>query len=234
MWQLQRFDEAEKEWQAALALNPREPEALAGRGLVLLRQGQTREAVVLFEQALEKRPLAWVWSQLGVAQSRLQEWKAASDSQTRAIELETQRLTREQGRNGGDLSCYHRRLARALLAQGQADAAARAYAEALRLKPDWPRTSLQEAWKLATAAQPAQRDARTAHELASAVCQASQQPSVEALDALAAAQAALGRFTEAAQTARQAQQRATPEQARTIAARLRLYEQGKAFTDSRN
>ncbi len=233
LWQLRQPEKAEKEWRTALQLNPREPEALDGLGLVLLRQGQPRAALEQFVLAVQANPnLARVRSHLGLAQGCLEKWAEASDSQRQALLLETPWFTSGQGRNLLDLSCFHRRLARALQELGQVDAAAREYAEALRLEPDWPRTSLQEAWKLATAAQPAQRDARTAHELASAVCQASQQPSVEALDALAAAQAALGRYPEAARTARQALDRAAPRQSQAIAARLRLYEQDKAFTDS--
>jgi Flp pilus assembly protein TadD len=108
---------------------------------------------------------------------------------------------------------------------------------ALKINPDDPgaRNGLRlvevEAWRLATTADPAKRDPATAYELARQVCQATRDPTVEALEALAAALAGVGRYEEAVRTARQARDLAASDwsRAREIEARIQLYEKGKAF-----
>ena len=90
-----------------------------------------------------------------------------------------QGMSQGQGQSGQDM--------------GQGQHAARAYTQALALDPHWPAVNVAVARRLATAADPGQRDPQTALELAEEVCQAIPEPSAEALDVLAAAQAALRR-----------------------------------------
>jgi tetratricopeptide (TPR) repeat protein len=231
-WQLSRRERAMLCWNEALQCNAKEAVALNGQGLLLLRQGQFSEAIDRFTSAVQANPgLAQAYSNLGVAQCRLDQW-SADRSHATAIALEETRLSllTEKGRTfPSDLALYRRRRAFTLRAFSRDEDAAREYREALRLDPSWPRRCLAEAWDFAANSDPAQRDAPTAVELASQVCQASEQPSAEALDALAAAQAAAGRFSEAVKTARQALAKAEPRRAREIQHRLALYEQGKAY-----
>ncbi len=155
-----------------------------------------------------------------------------SRSHTTAIALEETRLSllTPKGRTfSNDLALYRRRRAFTLRVFGRDDDAAREYREALRLEPDWPRRNLAEAWNLAVHPEPAERDPVTAVELASQVCQAAAHPSAEALDALAAALAAAGRYSEAVKSARQALAKAEPKRTGEIRRRLALYEKGKAY-----
>jgi tetratricopeptide (TPR) repeat protein len=230
LWHLDQRNEAAKEWEQALEVNPAQPDALNGMGLVKLRQGKPEEARERFAAAVQVN-LAFVeaWSNQGIALGRLRKWDEASKCQLAAVELEQVRLKRRPDSDMADLACYLRRLALALYVQGFQQAAAERYTEAAKKEPHREKPTVERAWRLATAADPAERDAATAWELASQVCQANPNPPVEALDALAAAQAALGHCDEAIHTAEQARARATPDLARAIEARILLYQKGKPF-----
>jgi tetratricopeptide (TPR) repeat protein len=230
LWQIGQRDEAVKHWKVALQLNPMHAEARNGLGLAELRQGQPWEAYEHFAAIVQASP-AFVpaWSNQGIALGRLRDWDEASKCLGRAVELERVRLKLRPGFATTDLACYLRRLALALSVRGLKQEAAPCFAEAAKLEPHWEKPTVERAWRLATAADPAERDAATAWELASQVCQANPNPPFEALDALAAAQAALRRYEEAIQTAEQARARATPDLARAIEARIQLYKKGKPY-----
>lgn len=229
-WEMHRFDEAEKQWRGALKLSPYEPEALNGLGLVLLRQGQVMSAAQHFTNAVQINPLlTTAWSNRGLALAYLDDWKYARLSQDAAVKTEILRLKLRPGASFSDLASYHRRLGCALYVLGKEKAAAAEYAKASELEPDWLKTNVDQAWRLATAATPSERDALTAWELANEVCQASKEPSARALDALAAALAGLGRYDEAVKTAQRARARASGELGREIAARIELYQKRQGF-----
>ncbi len=230
LWQLHRYQEAEQQFLAALQLEPNEPPALTGLGQVLLRQGRTEEAAKRFAAAVQSDPRrADAWNLRGVALGRLGKWAEARLSQQEAVRHEEWRLQNRLAPGPVDLARYHGWLAAALDALGRKDQARQAYEQARQLDPGWPRTTLVEARRLATSSNPDERDPQTALELASQVCQTTPEPSADALDVFAAAQAALGRYPEAARTARQALRCATPGQVADLTARLRLYEENKPF-----
>ncbi len=228
LWQLQRYEEAAQQWQAALQIsNHRVALALNGLGLAELRRLQYQAALLRFQEASQTAPLARALSNEGLAQACLGQWLEASKAQRTALELEQLRLEGLPRARTSDLACYHRRLAWTLHVLGQKEEAAAQYAEASQLEPGWLQAHEKQAWQLATAADSALRDPVLAWELASEVCQASKEPSVQALEALAAALAELGHSREAGEAARQALARATPEQARAIQERLQRYQQRK-------
>jgi tetratricopeptide (TPR) repeat protein len=230
LWRLGRRGEAEREWEAALRLDPQSAQALAGTGLVRLWRRRPGEAARWLTAAVRANPsLAWAWSARGVALGRLQEWGEALASHGTAVEIEDTRARALGRAPSAETALYRRRLAQALRAAGRGDEAAREYAVALRLDPGWPEEAAAEAWRLATDPRPEERDPATAAELAGQVCQALADPPAEALDALAAALAADGHYDQAADVARQALAKAPPGRARAIAARLKLYEQGKPY-----
>ncbi len=230
LWRLDRREEAETEWREALAGNPSEPEALHGMGLVLLRRGEVQEAVEKFQAAVANRPiLLRAWVQGGIALGRLGNWQPANQCFFRAIELETDRIGKHPGTDPTDLASFHCWLAYTLQAQGRFQEAAAEYEKASQLDRDWRHRQETLAWQLATSPKEEQRDAALARELASQVCQASRNPSAEALDALGAALAGLGRFEEAVKAAEQALAAAGPRQAEAIRSRIALYRGGKAF-----
>jgi tetratricopeptide (TPR) repeat protein len=229
LWQLGRHDEARACWDEALRASPAEAVALRGVGLDLLRQGQVKPAAERLAALVRSAPaLAAAHSDLGVALGRLSDWSAAA-SHRRAIALETNHLIAQTTPDRRDLALYRRRLAFTLREFAQDQEAAAEYREALRLDPAWPARCAAEAWELATAPHRAPGDAAEAYELASQACQAAADPPAEALDALAAAHAAAGRFEAAVGAARRALLKAGPGQAEAIRRRLRGYEQGKPF-----
>jgi tetratricopeptide (TPR) repeat protein len=229
LWRLNRREEARREWEKALEINPNQPVARNGQGLVQLARGEYQKAADSFAEAIRLQPaLSRAWSNCGLALSRQEQWAEARQFQAKAVELEEQRLQKLPGFPRTDLACYHSRLGLVLHRMGLKDEAAKEYQEATRLDPDWCKKNVEQAWLLATAPAEAERDATTAWELATQACQATE-PSAEALDALAASLAALGRFPEAVQTAREALARAAPDRASGIKARIARYEKGQAF-----
>jgi Tfp pilus assembly protein PilF/thiol-disulfide isomerase/thioredoxin len=116
---------------------------------------------------------------------------------------------------------------------GRQREAAQQYRVLLQLRPGEPLVSRNLAWLLATSEDPVLRDPTEAIRLAQQACEASQYQSPAALDALAAAYAAAGRFDQATATARRAMEILTetgqPAAAKTIEGRLRMYEQHQAL-----
>jgi hypothetical protein len=98
---------------------------------------------------------------------------------------------------------YRCRLAFALAQGGDGRGAAAAYRAALEQDRSWPEAFAARAWQLATDPDEDRRDPRLADEMAGAAVEAAGDPSAMALAARAAAAAALGRHTEAAEAARQ-------------------------------
>jgi tetratricopeptide (TPR) repeat protein len=229
-WQQGQRARARACWDEALRLSPAEAVALCGQGMRLLQEGQVKRAVESFTAAVRAAPgMAQAQSNLGVALGRLDDWSAAAHHR-QAIALETDRLSVQTMPDHADLALYRRRLAFTLMAFAQDREAAKESREALKLDPTWPARCTAEAWNLATAPDREAGDAATAYELASQACHATAEPSAEALDALAAAEAAAGRYAAAVKTARKALLRAAPGLARQIERRLERYEQGKAYT----
>lgn len=230
LWQLGQRDQAAEEWREALQYDPRQQDALNELGLVSLSQGRNEDALRRFRVALEENHnFIEAWSNQGMALGRLEQWRDASQSQEMAVQLQAKlHEERPNAATAADLACYLRRWAMSLHAQGSVDEAATRYAEATKLDPGWPRTNLDRAWKLATSPDPSLRDAMAAWDLTRQVCQASTDPTAEALDAQAAALAALGRFQEAVQTAQRALVKGGPF-AEAVKARMELYRMGKAY-----
>jgi tetratricopeptide (TPR) repeat protein len=233
LWQQGRHEEAIAEWDGALKENPSDAEALSGKALDLLQQGRDHQAVAQLTAAVQTNPSPGRYSLLGIARGREGQWQRALEAHATALQAELGRAQYMSRPVPADLALYRRRLAFTLQTLGQAETAAREYREALRLDPDWPRAAVTEAWRLATNADPKGRDPVLARELASMACRATADPSAEALDALAATLAATGRHEEAARTARRALAQASPELAKAIASRLKIYEAGKAITKPR-
>jgi tetratricopeptide (TPR) repeat protein len=228
-WEQGRIGEAMAQWQAALGVNPREAEALTGLGRALLRRGQAKEAVDLLQRAADVDGAPPRRSLLGVAQGRLGLGSEAAKNHLLAVQVAQSQGLLFSRAAAADMALYRRRLAYALGQVGNSAASAREYAASLELEPGWPREAVRQAWRLATDPDPEARDPAEARELAEQVCQALAEPPPEALDAMAAAEAAAGKYADAATTARRALAKAPPALASAVAARLKLYEQGKPF-----
>jgi tetratricopeptide (TPR) repeat protein len=225
---------------AALDLAPRQGEAWYGLGDAYLAQGQLDEAVAALRKAVHFGPhLVRAHSDLGLALGRQGQWSQAVPPLREAVRMQDQggaALEKMTGTSAApddvpDLVVYLCRLAYAQKHLGPPDAAAAAYAAASRRDPRWPVKFTAKAWKLATHPDANFRDPRLAFELASQAAEASADPPAVTLDGLAAAQAALGQFPEAVQTAKQALKKARDagdkSLAQSVQEHLRHYEKGE-------
>jgi tetratricopeptide (TPR) repeat protein len=126
-------------------------------------------------------------------------------------------------------------LADALLRTGARREGVDLYRQALDVDPGCVPALAGLAWVLSTDPDPASRDGAKAVTLAERAATL-EEPAAQTLDALAAGYAEIGRFAEAAETARNAIETARasqdPARAGRIEHRLRLYESGRPFRDS--
>jgi tetratricopeptide (TPR) repeat protein len=129
-------------------------------------------------------------------------------------------------------------LALVLHDQGWPAESAREFREALRLCPDCLGQAAQQAWNLATHPDPQRRDPGTALVRARQVLLAPGAQSSEALDTLAVAYAALGRFQEATSTGKKALCVARTGNDRTLMHQIRhhvaLFENHQPFVRTGN
>jgi tetratricopeptide (TPR) repeat protein len=224
---------------AALAQSPGNVMAWQGLGRALLSDGKPTEALAALEHAVRGVPqLPSAYSDLGIALGRQGRWADAVRAHTTALQMqgyldEQRRVMHGRPSATGslpDLVSYQCWQAFALNRIGNHSAAEAVYREALARDPTWPQKFATKALCLATAAQPDRRDPWLAADLAGQAIEGLGEPSAAMLDALAAAQAALGQFPDAVRTARQALQRATDSEPTLVASirdHLRHYEQGE-------
>jgi tetratricopeptide (TPR) repeat protein len=241
-WRLGNRTEALRAFRSALVLNSKESLAWQGLGWACLVDGDSKSAAEHFEESLRRNASSVrAEADLGLALCRNGDWREGLDfleNSAQQQDLGEQRLRKM----GGTVPTLHAipysvifrcRLGFALNQVGDRQGAAEAYRAALKRDPDWPAKFMARAWALSTDPNPNLRDSRLAYELACQATQAVGDPSACMLDALAAAQAALGWFADAAQTARRALAKALASEetalAESIQNRLRLYEQGKPF-----
>jgi tetratricopeptide (TPR) repeat protein len=121
-------------------------------------------------------------------------------------------------------------LAYALAETGHNDQARDLYDEATRAAPQWLEGERRRAWRLASDPEAGLRAGPRAMLLARIVCQAAGTPNARQLDTLAATCAEVGRFDEAAATARRAL--AAPDPPPGVRERLQLYEARKPYREA--
>ena len=188
-------------------------------GYALLIAGRVEDALGPLQRARALEPAnPQVHNNLGLVHFSAGRWEQAVGSLRRAVEL----------RPGYQEA--HANLARALTTTGDPDGALREYREALRLEPDSSAVLTDLAFLLATHPDGARRDGEEAVRLASRAVALSGHADPLALDALAAAYAAGGRFEEAIRTAEAAEAlaAASPGVVAPISERLKLYRAGQA------
>lgn len=219
------IDKARTHALRAIELNPTFAQGYDTLARCALRQGKFAEAERQVAEVLRIYPkMAIARNLMGNVLARQGRWKEAiswHQDAARSTEKEPTKAAK-----------YHADLAVALEKDGQSQKAQEAYQTASQLEPGWQKATQDEAWRLATHADPKQRDAAEALYLAEQVCLAASNPEARALDVLAAAQAEAGQFKEAVSTVRKAIDRAgsgDSDYSKELQERLNRYESGKPY-----
>ena len=212
---LGRVEEAMAHYRRTAELQPDDAEAQHNLGVALESLGRRDEAIGAYRQALRITPDdAETHTSLGVALSAQGELDDAIRHFSRVLEIVP------------DSPEAHYNLASAFVMRRQPADAVSQFRRALQASPDWPAPLTSLAWMLATDPDPEVREPREAVRLAERAVELTNRQDIEALDALAAAYAADGRFDQAVQTARAAVELAQASGQDSLAARLRQRLQG--------
>ena len=119
-------DEAFKQYQEAIRLNPDDPNAHNNLGNALVKKGQIDEAITQIQEALRLKPdYAEAHNTLGAALHKMGQIDEAISQLQEALRLKP------------DYAEAHNNLGTALGEKGQIDEAISQYQEAIRLKPDY-------------------------------------------------------------------------------------------------
>jgi Flp pilus assembly protein TadD len=208
--------EAAAHWRESIRLQPESAAAHYNLGLALSMQRQFSEATSAFETAVRLDPAhAEALNNLGAMHQLAGRLEEAASNYRRALAL---RPDNDEARTN---------LGRVLLSEGRERLAAAEFRQALVSRPDSAPALAGLAWLLATSKDPSLRNADEAVRLGErAVSLAS--GDATALDALAAAYGAAGRYDRAVETARAAVDAAiragAPAAADQIRGRLAAYE----------
>jgi tetratricopeptide (TPR) repeat protein len=218
------YHSRERLWADTVEKQPRNARARAGYAAALFDAGDAAAAEAQAREALRLDPaLASAHETLGAAlcaQQRCSDGIAALEA---AVRLEP--ATPERLLTLGD----------AYAALGNRRQALDAYERALALEPDDVLLLDRVAWILAAAPEASLRDGARAVDVAKQAVLLTLRRHVDSLDALAAAYAESGRFTEAVGTAEEALRLARvdePERVASVETRLDGYREGRAFRQS--
>jgi len=215
-----RYTEAARQFARALRRRPYDREAYKGLRFVLRDPHRGPDALAALGPSLRREPCAAIHRAVAEACTALGRLDEATRHWTRAAELEPSPAT--------DLS-----LARVLTVLGRDRQALTCLDRVLRTRPNSLPATEQRAWILATSAEAALRDGPRAEALAAAACRATRYRSPGALEALAAAAAEKGQFSQAVAAAEKALDLARkanrPAIVEQIAGRLRLYRAGRPY-----
>jgi tetratricopeptide (TPR) repeat protein len=216
-----KSEEALSEAVRAVELDPGNANTHHSLGVVLTLQRKPDQAIRRFRQALEIDPdLADTHANLGKLLLSRGELEEAIEHFRKTLELRPNHAN------------AHFDLGRAAEMAGRAEQALTHFREAARLEPNWPVPPFHAAQILATHPDPTVRNGPEAVRLAEQACQATGYRDPRLLDALAAAYAEAGRFSDAVRTARNAISIATPERRKLLAdleRRVKLYEAGQPY-----
>ncbi len=191
--QFEDLDRAVATCRKALAMNPKNTEALRNLGAALTKQGRAAEAVEPYRAALKMDPeLFEAHFALGMLLMHLGRNGEAAASLEEAVRLRPADVSSRQ--------C----LGLALQAQGKFEQALTQYAGVLELDPDFAHALAQSALIRATCPQRELRDAAAAVRMAERACELTQFNQPEFLVILGRAYAQAGRRPDAIMAARRA------------------------------
>jgi superkiller protein 3 len=250
-----RLEEAIRQYEAALAIEPRSETAHAGLGEALSKQGRFEEAAKQFTQALEANPSCEpVRVQLGIAWARQGKVDEAVAAFTEALRLqpddadahnglgntlaqqgkyaEAVRQFEEAVRLHPDHAAAHNNLAISCNKLGRTAEAIAHYREAIRLQPYSLQAYNNLAWMLAAFPDAQFRNGPEAVRLATRACELSKYQNPLVLATLAAAYGETGQFPVAVSFVEQAQKLASgsPQAlAARLSAMLEAFQAGRAY-----
>jgi tetratricopeptide (TPR) repeat protein/mono/diheme cytochrome c family protein len=207
-------------FEAVTRLETGSAAAWYNEGVALEALGKTAEAAARYAEAVRLNPAhSGAHNNLGNLWLRDGRVDLARASYEKAVAADRQNAE------------AHANLAMVQLGQMQPDMALAEVNEALRLQPDRITRLTPFVWLLATHPEPQTRRPDEARQLAERIVTASNRKDPVALDALAAAFAALGRFDDAVRAASEAVAvpQASPALQHAIRDRLALYRAGKPF-----
>lgn len=215
--------DASTHYERAVALDPRYAAARVNLGAMRLRQGRLDDAVREFDAAVTLAPDdAGARNNLGRVLLNAGRPAAAAPHLEAAVRLSPQNPDAQFN------------LAELYVTTGRLREAVLHHREALRLRPNWEPALIGLSWLLSASADSAIRNPVDAMHLATAAVDASRRGNPLALDALAAAYARVGRFSEAMAAADDAitlaRQARADDLASQIARRRSLYEAGRPYT----
>jgi tetratricopeptide (TPR) repeat protein len=214
-FQKQDYDRAITDYTEAIRL------ACFSRGRAFHNKGEFVKALADFTEAIRLDPKEGSsFYNRGVTYQALGEFEKAIADFTQAIRRDPQLMY-----------AYNNR-ANLLEKQGAYDKAIADYREAIRLDPKNATPLMNLGWLLATCSKAEIRDGRKALEYAYKACELTNWNDPWCLDTLAAAQAEVGEFKEAARRAKEAlelMEKSPRTKREEVEARLQQYEQGKPY-----
>ncbi len=216
---LGRAGEAAAHLEASARLQPESAAAHFNFGTALTVAGRLDEAIDQYRQALRIRP------DYGLAHNNLGNVLLGRGSPNEALQH-----FREALRLDPSNAEAHYNAGSVLRSRGDLSEAAGQFRRALQLKPDWIPALASLAWLLATAPDAALRDANQAIRFAEQAADLTGRQDASALDVLAAAYAAAGRFDRAVAVSQAAlEMKPDATLANAIRRRQELYRQHKAY-----
>jgi len=215
-----RLDEAIAEFRASLQLNGQSAPTHYNLGYALAARGRRAEAIAELEAALQLDPdYALAHNNLGALLEVSGQTAEARAHFERAVALRPDNVE------------AHANLGQLLSAAGELAAAAREFSAVIELRPDHVQALAGLAWIRATSADRLLRDGEASLRLAERADDLSHHRDLAALDALAAAYAATGRFADAVRTATAGRDLAATAGQTAVAAqfaqRVALYQKGE-------
>jgi tetratricopeptide (TPR) repeat protein len=220
--ELGRPEDALRHFAAVTHLTPESAAAWYNEGVALEAAGHAEEAIGRYTEAVRLNPA------YSAAHTNLGNLLAQQAQLDAAIAHYREALGANQA--NADAHCG---LARVLTVTGRAHEANDEYQAALMLRPDWPSCMVAFSWLLSAHSDASIRRPADAIRLAERAVTLTAESDATALDALAAAYAAAGRFTDAVRTATAAiaaaQREGTAIPLESMRERVALYRQQKAF-----
>ena len=215
-----RYQEALPHLDQAIRYAPNKPEPHFRRALILADMGDKRAAIAGLKEAIRLEPSQVIpYQALGRLLHEEGRLKESVEQLRKGVAVRPDNV---------DVIGY---LGDSLLAAGEASEAAAQYRRVLALDPKHAGAMMRLAGILATADDPQLRNAEEAVRLATTSCELTGHAEPRALDVLAQAYAAMGRFAEAIQTATKACELASGagdrELAIEILARVKRYRAGR-------